>query len=110
MKLNHCILRIFEVRATPGNADLLKQKLSDTSVAVVDGQPGNLGYFFGNELSTDENDLMFISVWQDLDSIKARFGEQWQASFLPPGYAEIIEHCSLKHVAFDGKLVAALPE
>ena len=104
MKLNKSILRIFEVRAKPGNAGLLKRKLSYTSVAVVKGKPGNLGYFFGENLSSDGNDLMFISIWEDLESIKSRFGEDWQESFLPAGYAEIIESCSLRHVKFDGNL------
>ena len=106
MKLNQSILRIFEVRAKPGKAGLLKQKLSDTSIKVVDGKPGNLGYFFGENLSSDENDLVFISIWQDLDSIKSLFGEQWESSFLPPGYEEIIDDCSIKHVEFEGQLIS----
>lgn len=104
MKLRKAILRVFEVRAKPGNAGLLKQKLSDTSVSVVKGKPGNLGYFFGSSLSSDENDLVFISVWKDLESIKSRFGEQWQESFLPPGYDEMIQSCSIRHIEFDGDL------
>ena len=106
MKLSKSILRIFEVRAKPGNAGLLKQKLSDTSVSVVNGKPGNLGYFFGENLSSDENDLVFISVWKDLESIKSLFGEEWEESFLPEGYDQIIESCSIKHIEFDGNLVS----
>jgi len=106
MKLKKSILRIFEVRAKPGNAELLRQKLSDTSVSVVNGKPGNLGYFFGENLSSDENDLMFISVWKDLESIKSLFGKEWEESFLPEGYDEIIESCSIKHIEFDGNLVS----
>ena len=106
MKLSNSILRIFEVRAKPGNAELLKQKLSDTSVTVVDGKPGNLGYFYGQNISSDENDFMFISVWKDLESIKSLFGKEWNESFLPEGYDEIIESCSIKHIEFDGKLVS----
>lgn len=106
MKLSNSILRIFEVRARPGNAALLKQKLSDTSVAVVNGKPGNLGYFFGRNLSSDENDLLFISIWKDLQSIKALFGDEWEDSFLPQGYEQLIDSCSIKHVEFDGKLGA----
>ena len=104
MKPGKSILRVFEVRATPGNAEILKQKLSDTSVSVVDGKPGNLGYFFGETLSSDGNDLVFISVWKDLESIKSLFGEEWEESFLPEGYEEIIESCSIRHIEFDGKL------
>lgn len=108
MKFNKAILRVFEVRAKPGKSSILKQKLSDTSILVVKGKPGNLGYFFGENLSSDENDLVFISIWQDLDTIKARFGEDWQESFLPEGYEEIIESCSIRHIEFDGSLMDPL--
>lgn len=104
MQLSKSILRVFEVRAKPGKAALLKQKLSDTSVSVVKDKPGNLGYFFGANISSDENDLVFISVWKDLDSIKSNFGKSWEQSYLPEGYAEIIESCSIKHIEFDGSL------
>ena len=104
MKIDQSILRIFEVRAKPGKADLLKRKLSDTSVSVVDGEPGNIGYFFGTNISSDGNDFMFMSVWENLECIKSRFGESWEESFLPEGYEEIIESCSIKHIEFDGKL------
>ena len=106
MRLTKAILRVFEVRAKSGKAELLKRKLSDTSVAVVKDKPGNLGYFFGENLSSDGNDLVFISVWDNLASVKTRFGEDWEASFLPEGYDELIESCSIRHIEFDGNLVS----
>ena len=106
MKLSKSILRVFDVRAKSGKAELLKQKLSATSVSVVEGKPGNLGYFFGENLSSDGNDLVFISVWKDLASIKSCFGEDWKESYLPEDYEEIIESCSVKHIEFDGSLVS----
>ena len=104
MQPDHLIMRVFEVRAKPGKSALLKKKLSDTSVSVVKGKPGNLGYFFGEALSGDGNELVFISVWRDMESIKAHFGESWEQSYLPEGYDEIIESCSIKHIRFDGYL------
>ena len=104
MQLSNSILRVFEVRAKPGNAELLKQKLSDTSVSVVKDKPGNLGYFFGENLTSNENDLVFISVWKNLESIKSHFGKNWEQSYLPQGYEEIIESCSIKHIQFNGYL------
>ncbi len=104
MSLSRSILRVFDVRAKPGKAELLKQKLSDTSVSVVKGKPGNLGYFFGVNISSDGNDLVFISVWDSLEPIKSHFGEAWEQSYLPEGYNEIIESCSIKHILVDGNL------
>ena len=103
--LDKNVFRIFEVRAEPGQARLLRQKLSETSIAVVKDHPGNLGYFFGHSLSSDEHDLVFISVWQDLEAVKSRFGDAWQQSFLPAGYEEIIESCSIRHVEINGELI-----
>lgn len=102
MKFSNSILRVFEVRAKPGMTEVLKQKLSDTSVAIVEGEPGNLGYFFGENITSTGSDLVFISVWKDLESIKSLFGDAWEASYLPEGYEEIIESCSIKHIEFDG--------
>ena len=104
MHFDDAILRVFEVRARPGKAGPLKQKLSHTSVSVVKGEPGNLGYFFGQAQSSDEHDLVFISVWKDLASIKLRFGEDWEQSYLPEGYDELIDSCSLRHLRCDGEL------
>jgi len=106
MQLSKSILRVFDVRAKPGQAKILQQKLSDTSVSVVMGKPGNLGYFFGENLSSDGNDFVFISVWKDLDSIKSHFGKDWEQSYLPEGYEELIESCSIKHIEIDGSLVS----
>ena len=104
MKLSKAIFRVFEVRARPGHAKTLERKLSETSVSVVAGEPGNLGHFFGTTLSSDGNDLVFVSVWQDMDAIKARFGESWEESYLPEGYEALIESCSVRHIVVDGAL------
>ena len=98
------ILRVFEVCAIPGEAENLVQKLAETSVTVVKDKPGNMGYFFGKQLYSDDLDFVFISVWKDMESVKSHFGADWQHSFLPEGYEEIIESCSVKHIEFDGKL------
>ncbi|MCG8414245.1 MAG: hypothetical protein MI746_08500 [Pseudomonadales bacterium] len=102
--MNNSIMRVFDVRALPGKAEVLKQKLSDTSVSVVAGKPGNIGYFFGESLSSDKSDLVFISIWEDMDSIKSLFGENWKESYLPEGYEELIESCAIKHIQFNGSL------
>lgn len=106
MNLSNSVLRVFDVRALPGKSEALKQKLSDTSVSVVAGKPGNIGYFFGQSLSSEKEDLVFISIWSDMESIKSLFGEDWEESYLPEGYEELIESCSIKHIHFDGKIEA----
>ncbi|MEO1081044.1 MAG: antibiotic biosynthesis monooxygenase [Pseudomonadota bacterium] len=100
------ILRIFEVRAREGKTETLRRKLEDTSVSVVEGHRGNHGHLFGDELSPDGRDLVFISLWEDMDAVQARFGEHWDQSYLPAGYAELIESHSLKHFRVRGRVDA----
>lgn len=91
------LLRVFEVRTKPGCTDQLLQNFSTTSAGVVEGQPGNNGYFFGKCTQGGVNVILFVSVWQNLDAIKQRFGDDWRSSYLPDGYEDLIEECSIRH-------------
>ena len=96
------VLRLFEVKARNGQAEALLQKFSTTSADVVRNQLGNRGYFFGQGMFNDAGRLVFASLWKDLNAIKQRFGEDWQASFLPEGYEDMIEEHSLRHIDLSG--------
>ena len=92
------ILRVFEVQTKPGRAAELIAKFGVTSAEVVKGYPGNLGYFFGHNVGSDHDYVVFTSVWRVLEAVQARFGETWRESFLPPGYEALIEECSIRHI------------
>ncbi len=93
------IMRLFQVKARKGCAAELIEKFATTSADVVQHEPGNEGYFFGRGVAVDENTLVFASFWRDLDAVKQRFGDDWQSSFLPEGYEDLILECSLQHIA-----------
>lgn len=92
------VLRIFEVRTKQGCVDKLLENFATTSADVVRDEPGNRGYFFGRCVQGGEDTVLFVSVWKDLDAVRARFGEDWESSYLPPGYEDLIDACSLRHV------------
>jgi len=92
------VMRLFQVKVKAGHADALLAKFATTSVDVVCHEPGNTGYFFGKGIALDENRLVFASLWSDLDAVKQRFGEDWQTSYLPVGYEDLIEECSVHHI------------
>ena len=92
------VMRLFEVKVRDGHAESLMQKFATTSADVVRNEPGNVGYFFGQGMVADADRLVFASFWKDLDAIKQRFGDDWQASFLPEGYEDMIEAHSIRHI------------
>ncbi len=92
------ILRMFEVRCRPGCRDRLLANFQSTSADVVRNEPGNRGYFFGRCIQDGEDTVLFVSVWESLEAVQDRFGAGWQESFLPDGYEELIEACSIRHL------------
>ncbi|MEM7290242.1 MAG: antibiotic biosynthesis monooxygenase [Pseudomonadota bacterium] len=92
------IMRLFHVRTKADCAADLIDKFATTSADVVQHEPGNKGYFFGQGVGMDKNVAVFASFWTDLDAVKARFGSDWQVSFLPEGYEELIEECWVEHI------------
>jgi quinol monooxygenase YgiN len=91
------IIRIFRARAKQGCKKALADKLATSSVQVVQGQPGSLGFLIAGPANDDQQEFIFASVWADAEAIKALFGQEWRVSLLPPGYAELIEECSVEH-------------
>ena len=97
------IIRAFKARAKQGCERALADKLATSSVEVVQDQPGCLGYLVAGPANERQQEFIFASIWADADAVKARFGEQWRFSLLPPGYAELIEECSVGHYHLTGQ-------
>ncbi len=91
------IMRLFEARARQGRADELARKLATVSVEVVRNKPGNEGYFFGRSVADGNEFVVFASIWKDMSAVKDRFGADWQSSYLPAGYEDLIEEWSVRH-------------
>jgi quinol monooxygenase YgiN len=91
------IIRIFRARARQGCKEALADKLATSSVQAVRGQPGFLGFLAAGPANDIQHEFIFASIWTDADALKARFGHEWRVALLPPGYAELIEECSVEH-------------
>ena len=97
------IIRVFRARAKRGCEGALAEKLATSSVEVVEDQPGFIGYLVAGPANEHQREFVFASIWADADAVKARFGREWRASLLPPGYAELIEECSVHHYHLTGQ-------
>ena len=97
------IIRVFRARARQGCERALADKLATSSVEVVQGQRGFLGYLIADPASEHQHEFIFASIWANADAVRARFGEEWRVSLLPPGYAELIEECCVDHYHLTGQ-------
>ncbi len=91
------IVRVFKARARVGKAKELAEKLARTSPAVVRDKAGFVGYLAGGPAQPDGREFLFISIWRHFFAVKDVFGDSWRESYLPSGYAELIEEHSVEH-------------
>jgi quinol monooxygenase YgiN len=91
------VARVFRATAAPGCRDELLRRFHSSSAAVVDGKAGCLGYRILEPMDAAAPEVVFESIWRDLDAVKMAFGEAWQDSYLPEGYAALITACSVQH-------------
>ena len=97
------IIRVFRARARHGCEGALAEKLATSSVEVVQGQPGFLGHLVAGPARENQSEFIFASIWADAEAVKSRFGADWRLSLLPPGYAELIEACTVDHYHLTGQ-------
>jgi hypothetical protein len=92
------IIRVFRCTPKPGAVDELERLARDVSVPFVDSQPGLVARYTGRGTGATGDELLMISVWEDLDALKNMTGEDWQSEVIPDErISDLIEESSVRH-------------
>ena len=91
------IARVFRATAAPGCRDELLRKFHSSSAALVNSKKGCLKYRILEPVNASALEVVFESVWRDLDAVKEAFGDRWQQSHLPEGYSALMTTYSVDH-------------
>jgi transposase len=91
------IIRVFSARLKPSAREAYENLCLRVSVPLMSAQPGFLSWRMGAERPGRSDDFVFISVWRDLESLKAFTGEQWEAASILPGEADLLERVAVQH-------------
>jgi quinol monooxygenase YgiN len=91
------IARVFRATAAPGCRDELLQRFHSSSAALVNSKMGCLKYRILEPLEASASEVVFESIWRDLDAVKMAFGDAWQQSHLPEGYSALMTAYSVHH-------------
>ena len=83
--------------AAPGCRDELLQRFHSSSAALANGKVGCLKYRILEPVDASAPEVVFESIWRDLDAVKLAFGDAWQQSHLPEGYSALITAYSVHH-------------
>ena len=92
------VIRIFRVRARPGCASELERVVRERGVPNITRREGLVSLLVGRPDDGDERDLMLVSVWRDLEALRAFKGDAWREARLLPEELGLSESASVSHV------------
>src|SRR5262249_16892336 len=76
---------------------LRTQRFHSSSAALVNSKTGCLKYRILEPVDASAPEVVFESIWSDLDAVKVAFGDAWQQSYLPEGYSALMTAYSVHH-------------
>jgi len=91
------IARVFRATAAPGCRDELLKRFHSSSAALVNSKMGCLKYRILEPVDASAPEVVFESIWRDLDAVKVAFGDAWRQSHLPGGYSALMTAYSVHH-------------
>ena len=90
------ILRIYHARAHPGREAEFERLVRADAVPLMQAQPGLLALHLGREMDAPGG-FVIVSVWRDLEALKAYAGENWKEPLRLHPQAGVLEEERVEH-------------
>jgi heme-degrading monooxygenase HmoA len=90
------IIRVYHAQVYPGKEAEFERLVTADAVPLMQRQPGLLALHIGREWHGSPEFVM-VSVWRDLDALKAFTGEHWQDPVVLHRDAEVLEKTWVEH-------------
>jgi quinol monooxygenase YgiN len=91
------IVRVFRARVRSGAAADFESKLREESIPLVQAAGGVVSWWAGRPLAA-AGEFVMVTIWQDLESLKAFAGPDWQREgVIPADELPLLEETVLHH-------------
>lgn len=91
------IIRVFRARLKPGKRAAFEHLCQAVSLPLMREQQGMLAASIAQPAPKCENEFVLVSVWRDLESLKAFAGAHWREALILPGEADLLEEARVEH-------------
>ena len=91
------IIRVFKPTVRAGKEAEFESFIRDTAVPLVSSQAGLLAQHVGRSSDPSLPEYLYITVWEDVESIRAFAGEQWQQAVIAPEEEHLLEQTWIGH-------------
>jgi heme-degrading monooxygenase HmoA len=97
VKEEHMIIRVFTPAIHPGKDAEFESFLRDTAKPLMAQQPGLIAQHAGRSRAPASTDYVYVTVWEDVESIRAFAGERWQEAVIPPEEKHLLKETRIEH-------------
>jgi heme-degrading monooxygenase HmoA len=94
---NAMIIRVFRPTIHPGKESEFESFLRDTAIPLMSQQSGLVAQHVGKPLESSSNEFLYVTVWEDVESIRAFAGERWQEAVITPDEEHLLKDTRIGH-------------
>ena len=76
------IIRVFRARIRPGMNDEFERFLREGPIPKIAAHPGLVSQHVGRPSEGSPDEFVYVSVWQDIESLRGFAGDQWQEAVI----------------------------
>ena len=91
------IIRVFRPTIHPGKEAEFESFLRDTAIPLVSQQSGIVAQHVGKPRDASSTEFVYVTVWEDEESIRAFAGESWQEAVITPEEEDLLKETWIKH-------------
>jgi heme-degrading monooxygenase HmoA len=91
------IIRVFKPTIHPGKEPEFELFLRETAMPLVSQQQGIVAQFVGGPRDPSSTEYVYVSVWEDVESIGRFAGERWQEAVITPDEEHLLKRTWIGH-------------
>jgi heme-degrading monooxygenase HmoA len=91
------IIRVFRPTIHPGQEREFESFLRETAVPLVSRQSGLVAQHLGKSRDPSSTEYLYVTVWEDVDSIRAFAGERWEEAVIAPEEEHLLQDTWIAH-------------
>jgi heme-degrading monooxygenase HmoA len=91
------IIRVFRPTIHPGKEAEFESFLRETAMPLVSQQSGVIAQHVGKPRDSSSTEFVYVSVWEDVESIRAFAGERWQEAVIAPEEEHLLKDTWIAH-------------
>jgi heme-degrading monooxygenase HmoA len=103
------IIRVFRPTIHPRKEHEFEAFLRETAVPLVSQQSGLVAQHVGKPRDPGSTEFLYVSVWEDVESIRAFAGDRWQEAVITPDEAHLLKDTWIGHYEALGMPDVAAP-